>query len=62
MTPTRILPDLQFSLVCEDIRQEVTGMFTLVGVVEVIPVRQVPVPIFKLFAVNRWTSGSSCSS
>lgn len=57
MTPTRILPDLQCSVICEDIRREVTNSFTLVGVLHVIPVPQVPVPIFKMFAFNRWTSG-----
>ncbi len=57
MTPTNILPDIQFSLVCEDIRREVNGMFTAVGVVSVIPVPQVPVTVFKLFLINRWTSG-----
>jgi len=57
MTPTRILPDLQCSLVCEDIRREVTGGFTLVGVLHLLAVPQVPFPIFKLFAFNRWTAG-----
>jgi hypothetical protein len=57
MTPTRILPDLQFSLVCEDVRREVTGMFTVVGVLSAIPVPQVPVAIFKMFVLNRWTCG-----
>jgi hypothetical protein len=57
MTPTRILPDLQFSIVCEDIRREITGMFTAVGIVAVIPAPQVPVPIFKMFVFNRWTAG-----
>jgi hypothetical protein len=57
MTPTRILPDLQFSIVCEDVRREVTGMFTVVGVVSVLPVPQLPVAVFKMFVLNRWTCG-----
>jgi hypothetical protein len=57
MTPSRILPDLQCSIICEDIRREVTGMLTLVGVLHAIPVPQVPFPIFKLFCMNRWTAG-----
>ncbi len=57
MTPNNILPDIQFSFVCEDIRREVNGMFTAVGVLSVIPVPQLPVTIFKLFLINRWTSG-----
>jgi len=57
MTHTRILPDLQFSVVCEDVRREVTGGFTLVGVLHLLPVPQLPFPIFKLFVLNRWTAG-----
>jgi hypothetical protein len=57
MTPTRILPDLQFSVVCEDIRREVGGTCSLIGVVAAIPVPQVPVSLFKLFVFNRWTAG-----
>ncbi len=34
MTPTRILPDLQCSLVCEEVRQEANGSFFLIGVMD----------------------------
>src|SRR5438128_122720 len=57
MQPTRILPDLQCSLLCEEVRQEVTGNFFLVGVVNFIRVPQVPVVAFKLSLFNRWTAG-----
>lgn len=57
MQPTRILPDLQCSLVCEEIRQEVTGSFFLIGVVNVIRVPQLPVTAMKLTVFNRWTAG-----
>ena len=57
MQPTRILPDLQCSLLCEEIRQEVTGSFILVGVVNYIRVPQLPVVAFKLSVFNRWTAG-----
>ena len=57
MQPTRILPDLQCSLLCEEIRQEVTGSFFLVGVVNYIRVPQLPVVAFKLSVFNRWTAG-----
>jgi hypothetical protein len=57
MQPTRILPDLQCSLVCEEIRQEVTGNFFLIGVINFIRVPQVPVVAFKLSVFNRWTAG-----
>ena len=57
MQATRILPDLQCSLLCEDVRQEVTGNFILLGVVNYIRVPQVPIMAFKLSVFNRWTAG-----
>jgi hypothetical protein len=57
MTPTRILPDLQCSLVCEEIRQEVNGNFILIGVINFIRVPKLPVTAFRLCVVNRWTAG-----
>lgn len=57
MQPSRILPDLQASLLCEDIRQEATGNLILVGVLNFIRVPQLPVTAFKLFVFNRWTAG-----
>ncbi len=57
MQPTRILPDLQCSLLCEEIRQEVTGNFFLIGVINFIRVPQVPIVALKLSLFNRWTAG-----
>ncbi|MGZ4963860.1 MAG: DUF6941 family protein [Limisphaerales bacterium] len=57
MTPSRILPDLQCSLICEDIRQEANGNFILVGVINYINVPQLPVTAMKLCFFNRWTAG-----
>ena len=57
MNPTRILPDLQCSLVCEDIRQEVNGNCFLIGVITVIRVPKLPVMAFRLCVFNRWTAG-----
>jgi hypothetical protein len=57
MNPTRILPDLQASILCEEVRQEVTGNFFLIGVIGVIRVPQVPITAFKLCLFNRWTAG-----
>jgi hypothetical protein len=57
MTPSRILPDLQCSLLCEDVRQEINGNFFLVGVINFIRVPQLPVTAFKLCLFNRWTAG-----
>lgn len=57
MTPTRILPDLQCSLLCEDIRQEASGNFILVGVIGYLRVPQLPVTALKVCLFNRWTAG-----
>ncbi len=57
MQPTRILPDLQCSLLCEEIRQEVTGNFFLIGVINFLRVPQLPVVALKLSVFNRWTAG-----
>jgi hypothetical protein len=57
MQATRILPDLQCSLLCEDIRQEASGNFILVGVLNFVRVPQLPVTAFKICVFNRWTAG-----
>ena len=57
MTPSRILPDLQCALLCEDIRQEVNGNFILVGVLGYLRVPQVPLTVFRLCVFTRWTAG-----
>lgn len=57
MKPNRILPDLQCSLLCEDIRQEVSGNFILVGVIGLIRVPQLPIYAAKLCVFNRWVAG-----
>ena len=57
MQATRILPDLQCSLLCEEVRQEVTGNFILIGVINFIRVPQLPVVALKLALFNRWTAG-----
>lgn len=57
MNATRILPDLQCSLLCEDVRPEANGNFIIVGVIGFVRVPQVPVTAFKLCVFNRWTAG-----
>ena len=57
MQATRILPDLQCSLLCEDVRQQADGNFFLVGVINLIRVPQMPVVAGRLFVFNRWTAG-----
>ena len=57
MQPSRILPDLQCSILCEEVRQEINGNFILIGVINYIRVPQLPVVAFKLSVFNRWTAG-----
>lgn len=57
MQPARILPDLQCSLLCEDVRQEASGNFIILGVVAFVRVPQVPITAFKICVFNRWTAG-----
>lgn len=57
MQPTRILPDLQASLMCEDVRQETSGNFIIIGVIGVIRLPQVPITALKLCVFNRWAAG-----
>jgi hypothetical protein len=57
MQATRILPDLQCSLICEEVRQEVNGNLFLIGVVHYLRVPQVPVTAGRLCVFNRWTAG-----
>ena len=57
MQATRILPDLQCSLLCEEIRQEANGNFFLIGVINLIRVAQLPAMAFQLSVFNRWTAG-----
>ena len=57
MQPTRILPDLQASVLCDEVRQEITGNFILLGVIAFVQVPQLPVTAMKLCLFNRWTAG-----
>jgi hypothetical protein len=52
-----VLPNCQASVLCEDIRREITGMQTLVGVINAIPAPQVPVGFLKLCLWTRWCNG-----
>ena len=57
MQATRILPDLQASLLCEEVRQEVNGNLFLIGVINFIRVPQLPIVAGRLCVFNRWTAG-----
>ena len=56
MQANRILPDLQCSLLCEDVRQEINGNLILIGVINVIRVQQLPVTAGRLCVFNTWTA------
>jgi hypothetical protein len=58
METDAILPDLQSCVLCEDVRCEINGMQTLVGVINVIPAPSVPVNAMRLCIWSRWCSGS----
>lgn len=53
-----ILPDLQGCVLCEDVRCEINGMQTLVGVVNVVPAQALPINFIRLCIWSRWCSGS----
>ncbi len=57
MEATRILPDLQASLLCEEVRQEANGNFFIIGVVNFLRVPQLPIVAGRLCVFNRWTAG-----
>lgn len=57
MNATRIIPDLQCSLLCDEVRQEVSGNFILLGIIAYVRVPQLPITAFKLCVFNRWTAG-----
>ena len=57
MQPTRILPDLQCSLLCEEVRQEVNGNLFLIGVLHYLRVPQLPITAARICVFNRWTAG-----
>lgn len=58
MSSDLILPDLQASVLCEDVRAEVSGQQTLVGVIGAIPAPQMPIGFMKLCLWTRWCGGT----
>src|SRR5213079_2891267 len=53
-----IFPDLQSAVLCEDVRCEINGMQTLVGVLSVIPAPALPINYIRLCIWARWCSGA----
>jgi len=52
-----MLPDLQSSLLCDDVRQERNGKFILIGLFDAIGVPAFPAVFQRLCLVNRWCCG-----
>ncbi len=52
-----IKPDLQFSVLCDDVRREDNGKFMLIGLFEAINAKSFPATHQTLFVVNRWCKG-----
>lgn len=57
MNPASILPDLQSSLLCEEVRQETNGNFLIIGILHYLRVPQLPVMVSRLCVFNCWTAG-----
>src|SRR5277367_593357 len=53
----RMIPDLQASFACEDVRVEASGAHTIVGIVNFIGAPTLPIQIIKLCVWTRWSSG-----
>lgn len=52
-----MIPDLQMSVLCDDVRQERSGKFILIGLFDVIGMPQFPALFPRVCIVNRWCSG-----
>ena len=52
-----MIPDLQSSILCDDVRQERNGKFILIGLFDAIVAQSMPVRYPRLFMVTRWCSG-----
>jgi hypothetical protein len=58
MNGDTILPDLQAAILCEDVRAELSGQQTLVGVIGAIPSPSLPIGFLKLCLWTRWCGGT----
>ena len=52
-----MIPDLQSSLLCDDVRQERNGKFILIGLFDVLTVPRFPAVFQRICIVNRWCCG-----
>lgn len=50
-------PDLQFSVLCDDVRREDNGKFMLIGIFEAVAMPRYPAVYPRFNVVNRWCNG-----
>jgi hypothetical protein len=53
----KIKPNLQFSVLCDDVRREDNGKFILIGLFEAINAKKFPATHSTLFVATRWCKG-----
>jgi len=52
-----MIPDLQASFACEDVRVEASGSHSIVGIINFIGAPALPIQLIKLCIWTRWSSG-----
>ena len=57
MAGTKIKPRLSYTLICDDVRQEMGGKFSLMGLFESIFANTFPALHHRFAVVNEWTGG-----
>src|ERR1700693_3596077 len=57
MAGKKIKPRLNFTILCDDVRQEMGGKFSLMGLFESIYANSFPAMHHRLAIVNEWTAG-----
>ncbi len=57
MATKKIRPSLVHTIICDDVRQEIGGKFSLMGLFETISAQTFPVVHPRFAIVNEWTGG-----
>ena len=57
MAGTKVKPRLSYTLICDDVRQEMGGKFSLMGLFESIYANTFPALHHRFAVVNEWTGG-----
>jgi hypothetical protein len=52
------VPDLQASLLCDDVRQERNGKFIVIGIFDMLGVPNFPAVFQRVCVINRWCCGA----